>query len=272
MNVNEVLSQLHELPAIPVVVQELMVAFDTSDVDMDDLARKISRDQALFVKVLRVANSSFYGFPRKISSIHDAVVVMGMAGVRSLVLSAGFVHALGRDRRGALDRDEYWKRSFRVASYAKVIAGCLKQSPEAGFTAGLLHDVGQIIAEICLPDRYAEVLAKAEADDGNLIVVEEEMLGFHHGTLGAEVARRWNFPLAIEHAIRDCHVLTGDVSDPLTIAVSMAVRIDRGDPPEQVLALLQPAVREVYGLNADWLAANLPPRDQLEQGIADFLA
>lgn len=271
MNINEVFSRLHELPTIPVVVQELMAALNASDVDIDDLARKISRDQALFAQVLRVANSSFYGFSRNISSIHEAVLVMGMTGVRSLVLSAGLVHALGRDRRGA-HRVEYWKRSFRVASYAKIIAGCLKQSPETGFAAGLLHDIGQIIAEICLPDRYAEVLAKAEADGGDLIATEEEMLGFHHGTLGAEVARRWNFPSEIEHAIRYCHVLTKDTSELLTIAVSMAVRIDRGDPPEQVLALLPQSVRKVYGLDADWLAANLPPRDQLEQGVADLLA
>ena len=313
MNINEVLSRLHELRAIPIVVQELMAALGASDVDIDDLARKISRDQALFATVLRVANSSFYGFSRKISSMHEAVLVMGLAGVRSLVLSAGLVHALGRDRRGA-HRVEYWQRSFRVASYAKVIAGRLKQSPEAGFAAGLLHNIGQIIAEICLPERYAEVLAKVEADGSDLIATEEEMLGFHHGTLGAEVARRWNFPSEIEHAIRYCHVLTDsnsiskvkqggderatktvhlarlgaseeanavspmkwnwneDASELLTIAISMAVRIDRGDPPEQVLALLPQSVRKVYGLDADWLAVNLPPRDQLEQGIADLLA
>lgn len=264
------LARLHLLPAIPAVVQEVVASLNKSNVDLDELAGKIGRDQTLTAKLLRVANSPFYGFPRKIVSLHDAVVVAGLGGVRSMALSASFMHAFGDTGSGKVDRVEYWKRCFRIASYAKAIAKCLRQSQEIAFTAGMLHDIGQLVLDICLPEQYAEAMARAQAEGGDLIAAEEATLGFHHGTLGAEVARRWNFPPEIERSIRDCHEPQGDM--PLLSAiVCMAVRLDRGDSPETVLEAMPPARRNDMGLDACQLAAALPDRSQLEAGMAGLL-
>lgn len=270
MTLDETLSRLHLLPTIPAVVQEVVASFSSTDLDIEELARKISRDQVLSARVLRVANSSFYGFPRKIASIHDAVVVMGLASVRSLVLSAGFVHAFDKTQGKTLDRVAYWERSFRVASYAKAIAKCLKQSPDVAFTAGMLHDIGQLVLDVCVPEQYGEVVARAQAEGSDLIAAEEAMLGFHHGILGAEVARRWNFPPVIEQAIRDCHTGPGGSADSVSAAVCMAVRLEAGDSPEAVLAAAPAAVRE--RLDAAQLAAALPDRDQIQAAVAGLLA
>lgn len=271
MSLEKALSRLHQLPAIPAVVQEVVASFNTSNIDLGELAGKIGHDQALTAKLLRVANSSFYGFPRQIASIQDAVVVMGLASVRSLVLSVGFVHAFGREHEGALDRVEYWKRCFRIASYAKAIAKCVRQPQEVAFTAGMLHDIGQLVLDVCLQEQYGEIVTKAKAEGSGLIAVEEAMLGFHHGTLGAEVARRWNFPPVIEQAIRDCHAPHSGFLEPISATVCMAVRLDQGMPPESVLDAVSPNVRERLGLDAARLAAALPDPGQIEAAVAGLL-
>lgn len=271
MTLDEAIAQLHQLPAIPTVVQDVVASFNNANVDIDDLAQKISRDQALTAKVLRVANSSFYGFSRRIASLHDAVVVMGLAGVRSLVLSAGLMHAFDQKSGGGLNRVEYWKRSFRVATYAKAVAKCLKQPPEVAFIAGMLHDIGQLVLDTCLPDLYAQAVVYAEAEGCDLIAAEEATLGFHHGALGAEVARRWNFPPVIEQAIRNCRSQCDAALAPLSVAVCMAVRLDRGELPQGLVETLSPALRADFGPEASRLTAMLPDREQLEAGVDSLL-
>lgn len=271
MTLDEALSHLHQLPAIPAVVQEVVASFSAPNVDIEELAAKIGQDQALTAKVLRVANSSFYGFPRKIASLQDAVVIMGLSGVRSLVLSAGFIQAFGQQGAGALNRTEYWKRSLRVATYAKAVAKCLKQPPDTAFTAGLLHDIGQLVLDVCLPEQYAQVLAHAAAEHCGLIVAEEAILGFHHDTLGAEVARRWNFPTSIEHAIRDCHSEDMRALESLSAAVCIAVCLDQGDSPMSLIARVSAANGEYLGSEASRLIPMLPDAEHLEAVAASLL-
>ena len=196
---------------------------------------------------------------------------MGLAGVRSLVLSAGFVQAFSKAGDGALDRIEYWKRSFRVATYAQAVAKCLKLSPEVAFTAGMLHDIGQLVLDTCLPQQYAQVVAQAQADGCDLISAEEAAWGFNHDALGAEVARRWNFPPEIEHAIRDCHSPSIGELEPISAMVCMAVRLEQGESPANLVSLVSPAAQAQLGPNACHLIALLPDSAQMEDGMASLL-
>lgn len=271
MTLDEALTQLHQLPAIPAVVQEVVASFSQPDVDIDKLAGKIGQDQALTAKILRVSNSSFYGFPRKIASLHDAVVIMGFAGVRSLVLSTGFIHAFEQASAGTLNRAEYWKRSLRVATYAKAVARCLKQSPEIAFTAGLLHDIGQLVLDTCLPEQYQQAIVKAQAENIDLMTAEAAVLGFHHDTLGAEVARRWNFPVVIEQAIRDCHSADMRALEPMSVVVCLAVRLDQGDFPATLFTQISVANQELLGPEASRLIPMLPDEEKLEAAAASLL-
>lgn len=112
---DQVIAKLHQLPAMPAVVQEVIASFTNDKLDSAVLADRIAQDQGLSAKVLRVSNSSFYGLPRKIGSIQDAVMVLGFNSVRSLALSAGFVHVFPPVPGSPFNRQAYWKHSFRVA-------------------------------------------------------------------------------------------------------------------------------------------------------------
>src|SRR4030065_1666415 len=101
---HNLVANFHNPPAIPAVVQEIIASFRDANLDIPTLARKIAQDQALSAKALRVANSSFYGLPRKVGSIQDAVMVVGFNSMRSVVLSAGFMHAFPHTPGNSFDR------------------------------------------------------------------------------------------------------------------------------------------------------------------------
>lgn len=271
MTLEEAISHLHQLPAIPAVVQEVVASFSAPDVDIEVLAGKIGQDQALTAKVLRVANSSFYGFPRKVASLQDAVVIMGLSGVRSLVLSAGFIRAFEQASGGALNRTDYWKRSLHVATYAKAVAKCLKQSPEIAFTAGLLHDIGQLALDTCLHEMYVKALDHAQAANCDLLSAEEAVIGFNHDVLGAEVARRWNFPTVIEQAIRDGHRQDLRTLEPMSVVVCTAIRIEQGEAPAVIANQVSEVYQALFGPEASRLIPLLPDGQQLEAMAASLL-
>ncbi|BAN36095.1 hypothetical protein SCD_n02287 [Sulfuricella denitrificans skB26] len=267
---HEILGNLHQLPAIPAVVQELIQNFDNPALDSQHLAQKISQDQALVAKVLRVANSAFYGLPRQVGSTQEAVVVLGFGTIRSLVISAGFIDAFSSSASTAcVDREHYWQRSLVVATYARAVAKCLRQDSEMAFSAGLLHDIGIMVLDVCAHDRFAVIWQSVQGCDGDkLIQAERATLGFDHAELGAEVAHRWKFPSAIEDAIRYHYqpghqpflIMTGVVQ----VARALTLASEEGLPEEEWFARIPQVLRDALKLDWDKLHKCLPQPEQLE--------
>ena len=261
---DEIFARLHQLPAMPVVVQEVMASFRNDNLDSAILAHKIAQDQGLSAKVLRVANSSFYGMPRKIGSIQDAVTVMGFNSVRSLVLSAGFVHAFPPVSHSLFDRAAYWKRSFRVAHYAKALAQCMRQGQQTAFTAGMFYEIGQLVLDVCAPEQFANILQQQKTFGLDLVEVEQSQLGFDHIEVGAEMARRWNFPPEIEHVIRYWRTPEREPFEPVTGMVHVAALLESGLSGEDLMAHLQDILRDRLKISWERIEGCLPELDQLD--------
>lgn len=261
---DEILSSLHRLPSMPVVVQEVMASFRNENLDSVSLAHKIAQDQGLSAKMLRVANSSFYGLPRKIGSIQDAVAVMGLNSVRSLVLSAGFVEAFPPVSHGLFDRHAFWKRSFRVACYAQALAQCLNQDRQTAYTAGMFHDIGQLVLDICIPYQFEDLLQLQGASGASLIEIEQSQLGFDHAEIGAELARRWNFPPKIEHAIRYWYTPEHEPSEPATDLVYVAVLLERGISSDELESHLPKILRDRLKIDPECIKKCLPDSAQID--------
>jgi putative nucleotidyltransferase with HDIG domain len=269
---DEILARLHQLPAIPAVVQEVIASFRNPDLDSAALARKIAQDQGLSAKVLRVANSTFYGLPRKVGSVQDAVTVIGINSVRSLALSAGFVHAFPPAAHGLFDRTAFWKRSFRVAGYAKALAQCLRQDQQTAFTAGMFYDIGELVLDICIPEQFAGMLERQKAAGLDLIGIEQSELGCDHALIGAEMARRWNFPPEIEHAIRYWRTPEHEPFEPVTGMVHAAALLESGLRGEELMARLPAMLRGHLKISWERIEACLPEPDQLDAGANLMLA
>lgn len=269
---DQILAKLHQLPTIPAVVQEVIASFKNANLDSAVLARKISQDQGLSAKVLRVANSTFYGLPRKVGSVQDAATVIGINCVRSLALSAGFTHAFPPAAHGLFDRTAFWKRSFRVAGYAKALAQCLRQDQQTAFTAGMFHDIGELVLDVCIPEQFASMLERQKTSGLSLIEIEQSALGCDHALIGAEMAKRWNFPPEIEHAIRYWRTPEHEPFEPITGIVYAAVLLESGLSGAELIAQLPAALRDHLKISWERIEACLPEPDQLDAGANLMLA
>lgn len=234
MNTEARLSAVHvaavvnNLPALPEIVLELLSTIDQETVSIDYLAGRLSRDQVLSAKVLRLANSSFYGFQGRVGSVRDAMVVLGIRVVRSLVTAAGIARSfpkLPADQRSA---SEIWHHAFATATCARAIAGAQGLDAEAAFTAGLIHDLGRLVLLIHFPDAYRCVSESARVNGIFLAEAERRVLGIDHAEVGYELALRWRLPESISVAVRDHHQTVEASAKSLADAVHVADALVHG--------------------------------------------
>lgn len=272
MDKNAILDRLHQLPAMPRVVQEVLASFNDERIGSTVLAHKLALDQGLSARVLRVANSSFYGLPREIGSIQEAVTVLGFDTVRSLVLSAGFMRAFPAAAGKGFDRHAYWLRSFRVATYTEALAQCLGKERPMSFSAGMFHDVGQLVLDVCMPEQFAAMLAQQGTTGQGLIECERAELGFDHAEIGADMAMRWNFPAKLEHAIRYWRAPEHEPFEAVTAMVHIAVELERGAGGEALIDSLPATLRDRLQLSWPQLEACLPQPQQLDAKARLMLA
>ncbi|MBC7734017.1 MAG: HDOD domain-containing protein [Bacteriovorax sp.] len=199
------INAVRELPVLPAAVLELLDMLGRDDVETSELVARISLDQALTAKTLRLANSSFYGMPRHVASVTDATTVLGLRTVRAVVTAAALAGSFKPPACKGFDFMAFWRHAVNTAVSARLVAAEVGADSDAAFTAGLLHDIGQLVLASAFPERFAVVLAhRAEADIA-LRDAELALLGIDHATVGASVAERWRFPQAIVEVIGDHH-------------------------------------------------------------------
>ena len=196
---NVLLEKSQQLPTIPEVVQELIETFDRQDVNLDDIAKKIALDQTLSAKVLRLANTAHYSGSRSVSSVRDAVIVLGFNVLRTLVLSCGFVTAFKAPQ--GFDIRQFWQRSFQSAAVCKWLARYCREDGEVAFTAGLMHDIGGLLLHIVYPEQ-AFSIDRTVALGGKRSTLESTLLGCNYFEVGSALASHWKFPRSMVDGIR----------------------------------------------------------------------
>lgn len=173
------------------------------------VTNEIARDPALASKILKAANSAYYGFSKQISNLHRAVALLGFTMVRSLALSMGVLNCLPvGSRASGFSPEGLWSHSLAVAMAMRELGERLKLGDEKGyhFTVGLLHDIGQIVLDQFFSSSYEDALQEAGGtDEIELHDVERRIFGFDHGEVGAMLLSRWRFPEAIHRPIAVHH-------------------------------------------------------------------
>jgi two-component system cell cycle response regulator len=183
------------LPSLPAVALKVIDLTSNPAVKMDDLARTIQNDQGLAAKILRTVNSSFYGLRKPCSTIHAAIVMLGLGPVKTLALGFSLVSAVGNKSSDGFDYSAYWRRGLYTAVGAKCIAEAahIKQMDEA-FLGGLLQDVGVMAMYRALGQEYLKVMEATGGDHRRLVQAELSMLEMQHADVGAMLAERWKLP------------------------------------------------------------------------------
>lgn len=200
MELKNLIDNAQKLPNIPKVVQELIESFGDENVNNEVIAKKISSDQVLTAKLLRAANSAHYGGNRKVGSVNDAVFILGFNAVRTLVLASGITGAFKAPE--GFDLPAFWHNSFAVAATCKWLAKFSKDEAETAFTCGMIHNIGELLIHILLPNECSEI-QKVVNRGGFNAEIEKNVLGFNFPEAGAELASRWKFPDNIVAAIRN---------------------------------------------------------------------
>jgi len=194
------------LISLPDVYLKVSQVLDNPASSMADIGRVISQDPALAARLLKIANSPFYGFPSRIDTIPRAVTVIGSDGLRELVLIASVSDIFTRMADKFIDMQIFWQHSTYCAIAARVLAlQCGVLSADALFVAGLLHDVGQLLILSKVPEMARGAYLRAMDADLRLCDVEQEVLGFDHAQVGGELLRSWALPESLCDAIEHHH-------------------------------------------------------------------
>jgi putative nucleotidyltransferase with HDIG domain len=202
----ELLSRVDELPPLPAVAMKVMGMADDDRTSALDLAQVLATDQALTAKLIRISNSAYYGFARRVSTVREAVLVLGFKQVKQVAVGASIMSAFKGPKKDELfDLDLFWGHSVAVAAAAETLAKKSRVAkPEDAFTAGILHDIGRLIIRQGMPAEFAEAVAIAREGEYTLSQAELEVTGFAHDEIGRALGESWKFPGHLIDAVA-CH-------------------------------------------------------------------
>ncbi len=197
---------LKELPPLPSAVAKVLDETNRQDPDMHKIDEIVSGDQALASKVLRIVNSAYYGLSRQVSSVHQAVLILGIQQIRTITLSVGSISAFSG--RGPTDADgmrRFWQHSFATAAACTALCSKLnvdRKTSDDIATIGILHDVGRMFFFCNFKPSYQKLVNKALQEGTTYEEEENNFLGDTHAGIGSIVADKWELPQTIVDGIR----------------------------------------------------------------------
>ena len=255
LSVDDVVAKLQDLPSLPVVVMELLTSIEQQDVDISVLARKVSHDQALTAKTLRLANSSTYGLQVKVTTIQQAITFLGVQTTRNVITAAALTGCFSAGQCAGFDHQTFWRHSIATAACARVLARHMRFNQDYAFTAGLLHDIGRLVLVSTFPQRYADVIAWRGAHDGEWIEAERAVLGLDHVTAGVALAERWNFSETMRLGIAGHHVPAragaGVLATLIHVANTIVHALDIAGDADDLVPPVSPVAWGALGLNEE---------------------
>jgi HD-like signal output (HDOD) protein len=235
-SLERLVAQLHGLPSVPTVYLDLVAAMQSDNASLRTIGAIVERDAAMTAKILQLVNSAYFGLWGRITSASQAVQLLGVDLVRTLILSTHVFSSLDNAAMRRFQLHTVWNHSLQVSRFARTIAALEEVGPTVmteSLTSGMLHDIGRVVLASCIPDRYTEVVASATAEHP-LAVIEQEALGCTHAEVGAYLLGLWGLP------------------DPITVAVAFHHRPSQaGEHQVGALALVHAADSIAKQLSAD---------------------
>ncbi len=257
------------LPSFPAVVLQAMQEIRSDEGSAASVARIIAQDPGVSVKLLKLVNSAGFGSARKTESVQQAVAMLGMSQVESLLLAVGVQSALPSSPAPGFEARTFWTAAARRAEIAAGIATALHPtSRHLSFTASLLQDMAVPLLAHAPALAYGGLLEAWHQGEGDLEELERGSFGFDHAEIATWVCNEWGLPETLAEAIGGHH---GDADLSAPAAVRIVAELGEGEPDEDLDALV--AAAEAHGLDAERAAALVAEgRDRGDQLAALFAA
>ena len=258
--VNKIVQVTGDLPAMPHIAQMILQKVSDPNTTAKDLQKVISGDQALAAKVLKISNSSFYGVTRSITTLSDAIVILGFNTIKSLALAVATqrLYKGGQNRFGLTDK-LLWEHSVGVAMAARILARKVRYTnAEEAFLGGLLHDIGKLVINTSLSDKFMEIMQKVYNTGASFKDTEDDILGFNHTQVGALVVDKWRFAEEYIEAILYHHspekaTISPILSHLLSLANNVCIKLEIGPQKNSSLVLHETTSAKYFSLTEEQL-------------------
>ena len=274
MQLEALLNYPRALPAMPRTVSDLLAEMNKEDPNPRRVGDLISSDPALTTRVLRLSNSAFFRVSRKIGSTDEAVALLGLTHVRSLVMAA----ALGSSFKNVpgIDLKQFWRYSLRSAEIARSLASLLRQSEGNAFTAGLIHGIGILIMHIAMPDEMGPLDMGTPPLDLQRASAEMAAFGYSYAEVGAGMVEKWQFPPEMVSALANqVSPFEGEAYDPLAGLLHLASWRARAEELQLdsngLVATFPDMVGLTLGLDLDSVLGKDPSEWSFSQALGAFV-
>jgi putative nucleotidyltransferase with HDIG domain len=238
-----------DLPAAPVVLAKVVKLTSDLESSLDDMSQLLRTDQALMARVLKTANSPYYGRRRKATNLSEAIMVLGYSAVKALAM-AGAVRGLYVSEDASEEYDRLWQHSLAVATAARKLCACNRGwDAETMFVNGLLHDIGKLVFLQKIPKQYLKMISLVKSTKVAFTSFEHKVLGFTHCDLGSHLLSHWHLPGETVRVVLNHHrsfktsadlISRPDYIIQTADLFAIALGFELGNVQEQALEQLQP--------------------------------
>ena len=246
-HIASILNQIDSFPALPATVNRVIEITSNPKSSANDLMQAILPDQSICIAILKLANSAFFGRPRKVCSIEEAIVVLGFQEIRNIILTQAVFNSFQKFKNTKKqDIDALWQHSLTCGLAAKIIAAhTTGYSPSQLFIAGLIHDMGKLPILMALPHSYSPEQGLSEQLQHSFFPEEEEKFGISHNVVGMRLLNRWFFPEQLCTSTGYHHrpdTAPGDAAFPLIVQMANILSYivhDNEANGQEILGLIQ---------------------------------
>ena len=269
---------VEKMPAFPKSVQRILEITRDINCEPKELVMIIEKDPVMTMKLLKILNSSYYSFPKQITSVNQSVVYLGLNTIKNMALSFAAMGVLPKRNAAGFDIQRYLLHSLTTATLARMMcqkyATDKKIDPADCYLAGLLHDFGKVVFAQFMPSEFKIALALSNERSISLHIAENQIIGADHSLVGAMLVGKWQLPKSLEETIRDHHSEfspENTLQSCLFVADQISKQLTLGGGGNFMVEKLPAALIEYFGDDIDGIITRLGDLSKVVDEAQSFI-